>query len=90
VVICHGPRVLSVGINTFRALPSVCSDPPTEAGFHAEIMALRALRTEVKHDRLTLYSARVAKDGSTALARPCSRCQSVLDYEGITQIYWTE
>ena len=90
VVISHGPRVLSVGVNTFRSSPLVCSDPPSQAAFHAEIMALRALRSDVKHERLTLYSARIGRSGEVALAKPCVRCQSVLDYEGITQVYWTE
>lgn len=89
-LIAHGPRVLAVGVNTRRAHPSVCSDPKAQSAFHAEIMALRALRTDVRMDKLTIYSARVLKDGTPALAKPCTRCQAVLEYEGLTDIYWTE
>lgn len=90
VVIAHGPRVLAVGVNTMRADLPVHALPKGQRGFHAEIMALRALRTDVRMERLTLYSARALKDGTPALARPCIRCQAVLEYEGLTEIYWTE
>lgn len=90
VVIACGSRVLSVGVNTSRNHPALCSDPTTQASFHAEVMALRALRSDIKHERLSLFSARIRKDGTPALAKPCSRCMAVLEYEGITDIYWTE
>jgi tRNA(Arg) A34 adenosine deaminase TadA len=88
-IIAHGPRVLSLGINVFRCTTTITEDPHTNASFHAEIMALRALRTEVKHEKLSLFSARVRKDGTSAMAKPCLRCSAVLAYEGIYQIYWT-
>ena len=89
-VIAHGSRVLSVGVNTRRNRPEICSDPQNEAAFHAEVAALRSLNTTVPHSRLTLYSARVDKEGNKKLAKPCARCMAVLDYVGLHNIYWTE
>ena len=60
------------------------------AAFHAEVAALRSLNTTVPHSRLTLYSARVDKEGNKKLAKPCARCMAVLDYVGLHNIYWTE
>ena len=89
VVIAHGPKVLAVAVNTARNHPDVCSDPKTQAARHAEVNALRQLGRTVDHSRLTLYSARVLKDGTPTLAKPCTRCQAVLDYVEIGGVYWT-
>lgn len=89
-VIAHGSRVLAVGVNTHRADPLNVTDPKTDSAWHAEISALRSLRTTVDPSRLSLYVARVLKDGTPANSRPCAGCQAVLDYLGITDIHWTE
>lgn len=89
-VIAHGGRVLSVGVNTRRAHPLTVSDPRTESAWHAEVAALRSLRTTVDMSRLTLYSARVSKAGTPALAKPCSQCMAILEHAGIRDIKWTE
>ena len=90
VVIAHGSRVISVGVNTRRNRPEICTDPQNEAGYHAEIAALRSLNTTVPHAKLSLYSARVDKDGKPKLAKPCARCRAVLEFVGLQDIYWTE
>jgi tRNA(Arg) A34 adenosine deaminase TadA len=89
-VVMHGNRVLAVGVNSHRAHPLVVSDPKTDSAWHAEVAALRSLRTTVDYSRLTLYVARVLKNGTPANSRPCTRCMAVLDYLGITNIRWTE
>lgn len=89
-VIAHGNRVLAVGVNTHRACPLNVSDPKTDSAWHAEVAALRSLRTTVDYGRLSLYVARVLKNGTPANSRPCTRCMAVLDYVGITDIHWTE
>ena len=89
-VITHGSRVLSVGVNTRRNRPEVCTNPQNEAGYHAEIAALRSLNTTVPYAKLSLYSARVDKDGKPKLAKPCTRCRAVLEFVGLQDIYWTE
>lgn len=90
VVIAHGSRVLSVGVNTRRNRPEICTNPQSEAGYHAEVAALRSLNTTVPYAKLSLYSARVDKDGKSKLAKPCTRCRAVLEFVGLHNIYWTE
>lgn len=89
-VIALGPKVLSVGVNSARNRPAVCSDPARQAGIHAEVAALKALRFDGNYARLTLYSARLLRSGVPALAKPCPVCAQVLDVLGITDIYWTD
>lgn len=88
-VIAHGNRVLAVGVNLHRAHPLNVSDPKTQSAFHAEVAALRALRTTVPMGRLSLYSARVNKSNEPVNALPCANCWAVLDYLGITDVHWT-
>lgn len=88
-IIAHGSRVLAVGVNTHRASPMNVSDPKTGSAWHAEVAALRSLRTTVPYNRLSLYVARTLKDGTPANSRPCANCMAVLDYVGITDIHWT-
>lgn len=90
VVIAKGNRVLSVGVNRSRNIPVNVSDPKRQAAVHAEIAALRALPPHTDWSRLSLYSARLLKDNTPALAKPCARCQAVLDFLGITDVHWTE
>ena len=88
-VIALGAKVLAVGVNTHRSHPSVCTDPKTQAAFHAEVSALRSLRTTVDTSRLTVYSARINTNGEPMLAKPCTACQTVLDFYGIRRVLWT-
>ena len=85
VVIAHGNKVLAVGVNT----PRSANNHFTQANFHAEVAAIRALRTSVPHASLTLYSARVLADGTPALARPCAACQTLIDYLDFGGVIWT-
>ena len=89
-VIALGSRVLSVGVNSRRNHPAVCSDPGTQASYHAEIAALRALHTTVDYSRLTLYSARMGKDGEWLMAKPCEACALAIEMLGIKDVRWTE
>jgi len=36
-----------------------------------------------------MYVARVAKDGSTRLARPCARCMKVMYEAGVREVVYT-
>lgn len=82
-----GKRVLAVGVNSFRCHPTVASDPKRESSFHAEIAALRQLR-EVD-SRTTLFVARVAKNGQTALSAPCANCRKALKEAGLVKIVFS-
>lgn len=82
-----GKRVLAVGVNSFRCHPTVASDPKRESSFHAEIAVLRQLR-EVD-SRTTLFVARVAKSGQTALSAPCANCRQALKEAGVKRVIFS-
>lgn len=84
-VIAAGNRVLAIAVNTDRNHPEVCSDPKTEAAYHAEINALKQLRG-VNLSGATLYSARTNRRGQPMLAKPCGRCQTAIEEAGIRKV----
>lgn len=89
VVIAAGNRVLAVAVNTDRNNPAICSDPKSEAAYHAEINALKQLRG-FDLSGATLYSARTNRRGMARLAKPCARCQTAIEEAGIKKTIWTE
>ena len=57
---------------------------------HAETSAIiPLLKTRGDFSRATLYTHRVHKDGSLAMARPCDRCMTLIKQLGITKIKYT-
>lgn len=90
VVIAHGPRVLAVAVNSDRNPPPVCSDPKSEAAYHAEINGLKQLGPDVDMRKLTLYSARIGAAGEARMAKPCPSCQRTLDRLGLETVVWTQ
>ncbi len=87
-VIVMGKRVLAVGVNRNRNDPRVCTDPKSGAALHAEIAALKQVRG-MDLRKATLISARVLKNETPALARPCPRCAAVIDYLEIGKVIYT-
>ena len=61
---------------------------PTHANLHAELCLSIRLGYLGLEGR-TVYVARVLRDGSWALARPCSVCAEVLAECGVKRIVWT-
>jgi len=58
-------------------------DGPIPSG-HAEARVLRKSGYGA-----TVYVARVKKDGSLAMAKPCSKCMAALRAMGVEMVYWT-
>ena len=57
---------------------------------HAEVDALLPLiRKKVDLSRASIYVYREHKDGSPALAHPCSRCMKLIKECGIKRIHYT-
>ena len=55
-----------------------------EPSAHAEARVLK------KSDwGCTLYVARVLKDGTWAMAKPCKRCQAIIRNRGVRRVYYT-
>lgn len=86
-LVASGRRVLSVGVNTFRSHPNTVTDPKHHASFHAEVAAIRALRTSPT--AATIYVARVIKNGSPGLSRPCSACYAAIKSAGIKRVVYS-
>lgn len=86
-VIAVGRRVLSVGVNTFRSRPETLSDPKHHASFHAEVAAIRALRTVPQG--ATIYVARVLKNGAPGLSKPCAACYATITEAGIRRVIYS-
>lgn len=86
-VIAQGRRILSVGINTFRSNPNNVTDPKNEASFHAEISALRGLRS--RSDGLSLYVGRLSRQGNSLLSKPCMRCWDIISSSGISRVVYS-
>ena len=70
-----------------RNNPDGCSFPETEAGYHAEYTALRSVRGST--EGTVLYVARVLKNDSPAMSKPCLRCQEMLRSAGVTKVIYT-
>lgn len=88
-------KEISTGINKFKTHPlqakfgrnnkSIC--------LHAEIDAIVECCDWLWFDELKgsiMYIARVKRDGSLGLAKPCSGCFRALVHFNIKEVYWTE
>lgn len=89
-VIMDGRREVSWGWNSRRSHPLQFrfSQRHDKICVHAEISALAAAREPVAG--MAMYVARVLKDGSPALARPCPACRSAIAAFKIGDIQWTD
>ena len=88
VVIAQGKKVLAVSVNTYRNQPNNVSDPKTQSSYHAEWNAIKQIKNfDLK--KATLYSARVNAKGDVLLAKPCIRCQYLIDFFEIKNVYHT-
>lgn len=88
VVLAKGRRVLAVAVNTYRNNPRVVSDPSTQSTYHAEWNAIKQLK-DVDLSDVTLYSARVNREGKPMLAKPCKACESLIEMFEIKRVYYT-
>jgi len=87
-IITRGGKTLAIGINRAINNPNHVTDPKTGASIHAEIAALNACRKS-NLEGATIYVARILKDGSPAMSKPCLRCQKALRKAGIKKVFYT-
>lgn len=87
VVIAHGKKVIAVGVNTERNHTLICSDPRTEASRHAEFNAARLVRY-MDTSKMTLYSARVMRNGSAGVSKPCANCKTLIDLLDFKEVWY--
>ena len=96
-VVVKGHRVVSSGHNHKHKCHPLQAKLDTEkyevscpGKLHAEIMALLPLiRDKVDLKGTAIYIYRQHKNGTLAMARPCSSCQKVIKELGIKKVFYT-
>lgn len=73
-IVTRGGNILAVGGNVTR---------------HAEVAALSKLFPSERIGT-TIFSARVRKDGSFAMGRPCRACMEFIKACGVKKVVWTD
>lgn len=94
-IIVKRKKVLGRGLNSRRSHPlqKLFSKSDVKIALHAEISAIiDALRNNEEEELkgATIFVARVLKNGSRAIAKPCIICERAIKAYGITATYWTE
>lgn len=85
-VLIRGGRMLAGASNDLRNDASTDGVPFLECSTHAEVAALKRVK---RPEGSTVYVARVLRDGTRGLAKPCVRCQRDLIDAGVRQAIWT-
>lgn len=83
-------RIVAIGRNT-RRLPITTGRNPGGNklfSFHAEYNVVKRLRGENLND-IDLYVVRLLKKGGFANAKPCKRCEQLINECGIRRVYYT-
>lgn len=85
-VLVSGNRVLSVGVNKNKTHPKSNNIWRT---IHAELDCAFGVDADDLHGT-TLYVARIKKDGSFGISRPCAFCACFLRDSGIRRVYYCD
>ena len=101
-VVTHGSKVVCVGFNSRKSSPTqkkynkyrdfYTDDTNTEPFhlLHAETSALRQLRyLDIDTSQCEVWTYREFKDGSPAIARPCSACLQMIKDLKIKKIHYS-
>lgn len=96
-VIVKGHRIISSGFNSDTRCNRLQAKLDTEkygvaspGKCHAEIMALLPLmRNKVDLSNASIYIFRARKDGTLAMARPCSSCQKIIKQLGLKKVFYS-
>lgn len=86
-VIVNKKRIEAARFNCLKSHPKLCKYfqyPYLHAEAHA-ILSLGLSNCENK----SIYVARVLRDGSWALAKPCKDCQRLISDVGIKEVYYS-
>lgn len=84
-VIVKSGKPIAVGFNKIYSHPKWCEKKKDT--IHAEIAALRTIAYYAANT--TIYVARLHKDGTPAMARPCANCMEMLHQFGVNKIVYT-
>ncbi len=88
-------KIIAFGFNSYKSHPLQKKFGRNEKAIclHAEIDAIKNALKRVKISdlkRATLYVARIKKDGTIGMAKPCTGCQRAIVAFGIKQVIFTE
>jgi tRNA(Arg) A34 adenosine deaminase TadA len=94
LIVSRRGHFISLGFNSRKSDPLAAKygRHPDAIYPHAEIAAIKNALKLIDEEALescTMYIARVKKDGSPALAKPCSGCQRALLQFGLENVEWT-
>lgn len=94
-VIVKNRRIIGSGQNTRRSHPlqKLFSKSEVKIALHAEISAIiDALRNHSEEELAgsSIFVARVLKNGSRAIAKPCPICERAIAAYRISATYWTD
>lgn len=68
--------------------PAIIGDAQLNYSVHAEVAALRAWGgTNLRN--ATLYVARIGRDGTPMMSKPCANCQQALRDAGVKKVVYT-
>lgn len=80
-------RLVSVGKNSSRTHGTFITGYETDYSEHAEISAMRQAKGDL--NGAVLYVARVNRDGSERMSRPCDNCTTAIISAGIKKVVYT-
>lgn len=94
VIVDRRGVVISYGMNSRKSDPMAAKygRHPDAVYPHAELAAIKRALTVIGVEDLadcTLFVARVLKNGTEALAKPCCGCQRAINEFGIKNVIWT-
>lgn len=94
-IIFNKKRIIATGFNSRKTHPLAFrfSESHLKICTHAEIQAIiNALRHHKEEELIgmEIAIARVLKNGSVAVAKPCKNCQTALANYGIKSVHWTK
>lgn len=83
-IVAKGPRVISVGTNSYKTHPKSTSPYKTT---HAEFSAI--LRANKELTGATLYVVRLLATGELGLAKPCPDCRRFIGKMNLKKIIYS-
>ena len=94
-------RILAVGVNDKKTSPVNLKNPKigrdgkdlsSFRGRCGEWVAIRRVMNtmNIPFKKTTMVNIRVGRDKKFRLSSPCSSCRQLLDFFGLTEIYWTD
>lgn len=87
-IITRNGKTIAVGVNRRVNDPANLTNNKTDVTVHAEIAALNACR-KTNLEGAIVYVARVLKDDTPAMSKPCARCQEALKARGVKVVHYT-